>query len=61
MGKLYEVLKEAEQEMIHEYLEKSYGNISMAARMLGINRKTLKKRCREYGIKVGDYKEGVGE
>jgi transcriptional regulator of acetoin/glycerol metabolism len=45
-------LKENEKEKIREVVKECGGNISKAARLLGINRSTLYRKLRKYHIKV---------
>lgn len=50
-GDLYNlVLREVEEPLFREVLEYTRGNQSQAAEMLGINRTTLRKKLRLYGI-----------
>lgn len=50
-GDLYNmVLREVEEPLFREALEYTRGNQSQAAEMLGINRTTLRKKLRLYGI-----------
>lgn len=44
-------LKEAEKLMIEHALQQSHGNVSEAARLLGITRMTIRYRMEKYGIK----------
>lgn len=51
LGSVYEnIIRESERIMLSEALEASGGNQSQAARMLGINRLTLRRKLEEYGI-----------
>jgi len=43
-------LKEMERRMIEDMLQKTSGNITSAAKLLGIGRNTLYSKLREYGI-----------
>ena len=48
---LYDVLlREVETPLLHEVLRHCDGNQSRAAAMLGINRATLRKKLRAYGL-----------
>jgi DNA-binding NtrC family response regulator len=47
-----QVVKEAEKILLEEALSESGGNRSQAARTLGINRLTLRRKLEEYDIKV---------
>jgi Fis family transcriptional regulator len=50
-GHLYEmVLREVEEPLFRAVLDYSDGNQSRAAEVLGINRGTLRKKLREYGL-----------
>ena len=50
-GHLYEmVLREVEEPLFRAVLNYSAGNQSRAAEVLGINRGTLRKKLREYGL-----------
>ena len=44
------VISEVEQPMLEAVLEYTRGNQSQAAELLGINRNTLRKKLRQYGI-----------
>ncbi len=44
------VVAEVEAPMLECVLRYTQGNQSRAAEMLGINRATLRKKCRQYGI-----------
>jgi len=44
------VISEVEQPMLEAVLDYTRGNQSQAADMLGINRNTLRKKLRQYGI-----------
>lgn len=47
-------LKEVEREVILQALEGAEGNRTQTARILGISRKTLQNKLKEYGIQEGD-------
>jgi len=50
-GRLYElVLREVEQPLFKSVMDYAEGNQSRAATILGINRGTLRKKLREYGL-----------
>ncbi len=50
-GDLYElVLSQTEKPMLQVVLEKTRGNITRSAEMLGINRATLRKKLRKYKL-----------
>jgi|TARA_B110000881_G_C18315984_1_gene384357 Fis family transcriptional regulator len=49
---LYEmVLVEVEKPLLEIVLRESKGNVSLAAKTLGINRGTLRTRLQKYGLK----------
>jgi len=52
-------IREAERILIAQVVERSGGNISRSARMLGINRSTLYHKLREYGIQNGSASASV--
>lgn len=54
-SKWHKTLQEVEEEHIRLILDKTEGNRSLAARILGIDRRTLYRRLDEMGLK------GVGE
>jgi DNA-binding NtrC family response regulator len=43
-------LEEAELHLIRQALEKTRGNVSEAARRLGVTRMTLRHRIKKYGL-----------
>jgi len=47
-------LKEVEREVILQALEEAEGNRTQTARILGISRKTLQNKLKEYGIQEGE-------
>jgi len=48
---LYElVLKEIEQPLLEVVMQKTEGNITKAANVLGLNRGTLRKKLKKYGL-----------
>ncbi|HEY7740089.1 MAG TPA: DNA-binding transcriptional regulator Fis [Steroidobacteraceae bacterium] len=50
-GRLYElVMREVEQPLFQAVMDYAHGNQSRAANILGINRGTLRKKLREYGL-----------
>ncbi|PZN32825.1 MAG: DNA-binding transcriptional regulator Fis [Proteobacteria bacterium] len=50
-GRLYElVLREVEEPLLKAVLDYAEGNQSRAADILGINRGTLRKKLKEYGL-----------
>lgn len=56
-GDIYnKVITETEGNLIEKALERSFGNQSIAAKLLGINRNTLRFKIKKLGIKVDKYK-----
>ncbi len=53
-GAFHRFVARAEASLIAEALERTGGNVSAAARLLGITRLTLRKKAEEYGIRVPD-------
>lgn len=50
-GRLYElVMREVELPLFQAVMDYAHGNQSRAANILGINRGTLRKKLREYGL-----------
>ncbi|MBM4218765.1 MAG: DNA-binding transcriptional regulator Fis [Gammaproteobacteria bacterium] len=50
-GRLYDlVMREVEQPLFQAVMDYAQGNQSRAATILGINRGTLRKKLREYGL-----------
>jgi Fis family transcriptional regulator len=50
-GRLYElVMREVEMPLFQAVMDYAHGNQSRAANILGINRGTLRKKLREYGL-----------
>ena len=48
---IYEmVIKETERPLLKITMEQAFGNQTRAAKMLGINRNTLKKKLASYGL-----------
>ena len=59
-GRVYrEALVILEKPLIVHALRLTGGNQLRAARLLGINRNTLRKRCRELGLAAPDRREAV--
>jgi DNA-binding protein Fis len=59
-GRIYrEALAILEKPLIVHALSLTGGNQLRAARLLGINRNTLRKRCRELGLATPDEREAV--
>lgn len=56
-GQIYEkVIGEAEKIIIEKTLKLSFGNRSIAAKLLGINRNTLRFKISKLGIDVEKYR-----
>lgn len=47
------VLSEIEAPLLEMALEHTHGNLSHAAEILGINRATLRRKLRQYGLAAG--------
>lgn len=57
-GKLYKAVLEAvEKPLIERILERTEGNQLKAARVLGINRNTMRAKVKRLGIEPGWYKQ----
>lgn len=56
-GVLYKtILSEVEKPLIERVLERTEGNQLKAARILGINRNTIRSKIKKFGIEVGKWK-----
>lgn len=56
-GKIYRcIIEEAEQILIEKALERASGNQILAAKILGINRNTLRTKIKKLNIQVGRFK-----
>ena len=56
-GSLYKyVLEEVERPLIERALERTYGNQLKAARILGINRNTIRTKIKKLGIDPNRWK-----
>ena len=56
-GKVYDkVIGSAEKKLIEKALEKSFGNQSIAAKLLGINRNTLRLKIKKLDINVKEFR-----
>jgi len=56
-GTLYKyVLEKVEKPLIEQTLERTYGNQLKAAKILGINRNTLRTKIRKFGIDPRKWK-----
>jgi two-component system nitrogen regulation response regulator GlnG len=56
-GDLYSrVIGSAEKTLIEKALKRAFGNQSIAARILGINRNTLRTKIRKLNIDVSEFK-----
>jgi DNA-binding protein Fis len=57
-GVIYKaVIETIEKPLIERALERSEGNQLKAARILGINRNTIRSKIKKYGIDCGMYKQ----
>ena len=60
-GEIYRcVIDTAEKILIEKALERSMGEQLTAAELLGINRNTLRKKIKEYDIRLRNSKSGKG-
>ena len=50
------VISKVEKMIIEKILERSYGNQIMAAKMLGLNRNTLRKKIKRLNIDIQRFK-----
>ena len=57
LGSLDTTLKRVERELIDEALQNTSGNISRAAKLLGMSRPRLSQKVKEYGLKKGEKRE----
>jgi len=56
-GSIYEkVMQGTEKALIEKALERSFGNQSIAAKILGITRNTLRMKIKRFDINVKRYK-----
>lgn len=56
-GQIYHVLiDDAEKTLIEKALERSFGNQILAAKILGINRNTIRTKIRKLNIDVHRFK-----
>jgi DNA-binding protein Fis len=56
-GRIYRVLiDDAEKTLIEKALERSFGNKILAAKILGINRNTIRTKIKKLNIDVTKYK-----
>jgi two-component system nitrogen regulation response regulator GlnG len=56
-GKVYnKVISDTEKMLIREALKRSFGNQSIAAKLLGINRNTLRAKIRKLKINSRDFR-----
>jgi len=56
-GHIYDkVIGDTEKLLIEKALKKSFGNRSIAAKILGINRNTLRLKIKKMRIDVGQFK-----
>jgi len=50
------IMEEIERPLIEKALERTFGNQIRAAKLLGINRNTLRSKIKKLGIQVGRWK-----
>jgi two-component system nitrogen regulation response regulator GlnG len=55
-GLYHSVIAEMEKPLIEKILKETFGNQLQAARILGINRNTLRHKIRKFGIEVDKLK-----
>lgn len=56
-GKVYSmVIGSAEKELIEKVLKRTFGNQSIAAKILGINRNTLRTKIKKLDVDVGQFR-----
>jgi DNA-binding protein Fis len=56
-GKAYhEVVSDAEKAIIEEALRRSFGNQTIASKILGINRNTLRFKIKKFNIDISEFK-----
>ncbi len=55
-GLYHSVIADMEKPLIEEMLKVTFGNQLKAAKLLGINRNTLRNKIRKFGIEVGKWK-----
>jgi len=56
-GKVYDkVISDTEKALIERALKRSFGNQSIAAKLLGINRNTLRMRIKRFKIDTGKFR-----
>jgi DNA-binding protein Fis len=56
-GKVYSmVIGSAEKELIEKVLKRTFGNQSIAAKILGINRNTLRTKIKKLNVDVGRFR-----
>jgi len=55
-GLYYSVIADMEKPLIEKTLKETFGNQLKAAKLLGINRNTLRNKIRKFGIEVGRWK-----
>jgi DNA-binding NtrC family response regulator len=56
-GSLDTTLKKVERQLIENALNETSGNISRAAKLLGMSRPRLSQKVKEYGLKKGEKRE----
>ncbi|MBD3426684.1 MAG: hypothetical protein GF409_05590 [Candidatus Omnitrophica bacterium] len=52
----HKVIGDTERNLIEEALRRSFGNQTIASKILGINRNTLRFKIKKFGINTRKYK-----
>ncbi|MFA5260239.1 MAG: helix-turn-helix domain-containing protein [Candidatus Omnitrophota bacterium] len=55
-GLFHSLIADTEKPLIEKTLKETFGNQLKAAKVLGINRNTLRNKIRKLGIEVGRWK-----
>ncbi len=56
-GEIYgKVIRETEKMLFKKALKRAFGNQSIAAKILGINRNTLRVKIKKFGINAREFK-----
>lgn len=55
-GYYHSAIEAMERSLIEETLERTFGNQLKAAKLLDINRNTLRNKIKKFGIEVGRWK-----
>jgi Fis family transcriptional regulator len=50
------IISQTEKVLIEKALKRSFGNQSIAAKLLGINRNTMRMKIKKLGIDVAEFK-----